>query len=121
MGGPGVGVFARCRYPLRSLPSTTAREGRPVALDLAEVVHQAVEQPLPVDLGFASKREAIESFGMADVGKRGLGGGEPSLIYLFAEGGVDLAFHFGGEFLACTGAAPAEEHHLAHARRLGVT
>jgi len=55
--------------------SSTPREPRPVALNLADVIYQTVKQPLPVNLKFASQRKAIKSFSVPDVGKRGFGGG----------------------------------------------
>lgn len=42
-----------------------------VALHLADIVHQAVEQPLRVDLAFAAQAEALEPVHAAHVGETG--------------------------------------------------
>lgn len=110
----GFGVFALYRLPRSPLPSSAARPRRSVALNLAEVMHQTVEQPLGIDLGFASQRKAIEALGRTQVREHGLDGGQAALVDLFAFERVDLALHPGGEGLARVRRAPAEEYHLAY-------
>src|SRR3989344_1751509 len=65
--------------PFPRWPSATRGEGGSVALNLADVVHHTIEQPLGINLGFASEREAIEPLGVADIGERRLGGGEAAV------------------------------------------
>ena len=65
--------------PFPRWPSAARGEGGSVALNLADVVHHTIEQPLGINLGFASEREAIEPLGVADIGERRLGGGEAAL------------------------------------------
>jgi len=66
------------------LSSPNAREGRPVALNLPDIVHLAVQQPLPVDLKFAPQRKAIQAFGRTQIGKDRLNGGKAALLHFCA-------------------------------------
>ncbi len=40
-----------------------------MTLHLADVMHQAEQHPLPVDLGAASQTEAVESMRVPNIGK----------------------------------------------------
>lgn len=91
-----------------------------IAVQLADVVHQAIEQPLGVDLALAAQAEAPEFVRATDVGKHRLHGAEPAAVLIAPMFGVDLALHFGrigfGEVFRSTG----EEHHLSHGGAFGM-
>ena len=44
----------------------------PIALQLADVVHEAIKQPLGVDLGLAAQAEAPQAVSVSDVGEHRL-------------------------------------------------
>jgi hypothetical protein len=46
-------------------------------MNLANIVHHAVKQPLRVHLALAAQREAVESSRSSDIGKHRLGGRQP--------------------------------------------
>jgi len=58
--------------PLISRPEGGFEPLQSVIGDFLEVVHQAVEQPLDVDLVFAAKGKAVHAFCRADIGENGL-------------------------------------------------
>jgi hypothetical protein len=65
-------------------------------MDLADVVHGTVEQPLGIDLAFAAQRETIESARASDIGKHRLGGRQAPGIDEAAEHRIDFALHLLG-------------------------
>lgn len=96
------------------------REHWPVALDLADIVHQAVEQPLAVDLGLASEGKTIKAFGGTQIGEHRFGSRKAALIDVLPECGIDSAFHLRGESFARRLRTSIEEHDLAYLRLLGM-
>ena len=47
-----------------------------VVREFLNVVHQAIQLPLSVDLGFAAQRKTIQSFVAAQISEHGFHGGE---------------------------------------------
>lgn len=92
-----------------------------VALHLADVVYQAIEQPLRVHLRSAAVAEAPQAARAAHVSEYGLGCSQPPAILVAPVLGVDLALHLGGIGFRFAGRAAGEEHHLAHRGALGTT
>lgn len=66
-------------------------------MDLQEVMHRAVEEPLNVHLPFASEGESIQPEGGADMGKNRFCGGESSVVDETTFQGINLALHLLGE------------------------
>src|SRR5262245_33234699 len=89
-----------------------------VALQLADVVHQAIEQPLIVDFACAAQRESSESTAAAEVAEYRLHDSQPSSVEVAPLLGVDLALHEGTVGGWPTFGPPMEEHHLACRRSL---
>ena len=83
---------------------------------LLDVVHQGVELPLPVHLGLAAQRQAVELLVVAQVGEHRLDGGESSSIQCPALGAVDALLHALGVHVL-VGQLADEERHLS---RLGL-
>ncbi len=73
-----------------------------------DVVYQAIQFPLRIDLFLPSEREAIELFVMAQVAEYGFNSGEASAIACPAFGAVDTMFHFIGIALVTIGPALKE-------------
>ena len=72
-----------------------------VVHQLLDVVDQAVELPLRVDLVPTAQREPVQAFVVPDVAEHRLDGGEPPAIAVTTLRAVDLALHalccgFGG-------------------------
>ena len=68
-------------------------------MDLQEVMHRAVEEPLDIHLPFSPEGESIEPQGRADMGKDRLCGGEPLVVNETTFRRIDLPLHFLGEGL----------------------
>lgn len=64
-----------------------------VSLDLLDVVHQAVQLPLCVDLAPTSQREAPESFRVPDVPEHRLDETKTPTVLVATDVAVDLALH----------------------------
>lgn len=64
---------------------------------LFDVMDQAEELPLRIDLGAATQGEAIESFVVAEIGEDGFDGGEASPITRPPVGALDALSHLGRE------------------------
>ena len=85
----------------------------PVVRQLLDVVHQAVELPLRIDLGSSSQGEAVELLVRPQVAEHRLHGGEAPGDHLAPFIRVDLAFHALGRFLWCFGVLAHEDRHLS--------
>lgn len=81
-------------------------------MDLADIVHDAIEQPLAVDFALAAQRETVESACARDIGKHGLRSRQPPGINEAAEEGVDLALHLLRVGLGRALGSTFEETHL---------
>ena len=64
-----------------------------VSLQLADVVDEAIEQPLCVHLGRTAQAEALQAPSVSDVGEHGLDGAQASSVFVPPMLGVDLALH----------------------------
>ncbi|HET9043527.1 MAG TPA: hypothetical protein VFN70_10295, partial [Burkholderiales bacterium] len=93
--GPRSDVMSACRAS--GSPSSPVRPSLGScffeALQLADVVHHAVEQPLGVQLLLAAQAEAAQPVRAADVGEHRLHGSQPPAVLETAVLGVDLALH----------------------------
>lgn len=58
-----------------------------VSLQLADVVHEAIEQPLCVHLGRTAQAEALQAPSVSDVGEHGLDGAQASSVFVPPAGG----------------------------------
>ena len=102
------------------LGSSTAHRGS-IALQLCDVMYQAVHQPLAIHLALAPKRKSIELACMADVTEYGLDRAKSATVLVPTAYAVDLAFHLIQELLWSTRREPSEEHHLPIRRALRVS
>ena len=66
----------------------------PVMGQFLDVVHEAVEQPLPVHLRAAAEREAIEALVVAHVPEHWLDGRKALAVARAALGRIDARFRF---------------------------
>lgn len=82
-------------------------------MDLPQIMNQAEEQPLGVDLDLPSKREAIQPKGAAQVRKDRLDDPHPSAVDPSPFDGVDLADHLLGKALFNRFRLAGEEGHLS--------
>ena len=86
--GALVAVFITwCRRP----PAYLIRVS--VVSQLLDVVHQAVQLPLPIHLLAPTQREAGESLVVPQVAEHGLDGGKPRGDHPFAFRGIDALLH----------------------------
>ena len=80
---------------------------------LLDVVHQAIQLPLPIHLRAPAQREAGESLVVPQVAEHGLDGGKARGDHPFALGRIDASLHpLGVGFIAI--ALAAEEGNLSH-------
>ena len=77
-----------------------------------DVVHHAVELPLPIHLRSPSEREAVELFVVPQIAKHRLHGGEALAVSGAPLRAVDARFHFVGVAHAIPFAL--KERHLSH-------
>src|SRR6266513_563753 len=91
-----------------------------VPLQLADVVDEAIEQPLYVHLGRAAQAEALQPSGMSDVGEYGLHGAQASSVFVPPALGVDLALHARAVGLRFSGNSSEEDRDLAYGSAFGV-
>lgn len=61
--------------------------------ELFDVVHQAVQLPLPIDLAASAQREAVEPLVVAQIAEHRLDGGEARGDHPFAFRGIDAPLH----------------------------
>lgn len=91
-----------------------------VERQLLDVVYQAIELPLPVDLSASSQREAVESLVVAQIAEHLLYGCESPGDHLFALGAIDSALHALGGTLRGTGHRTHENGNLSDVGSLRV-
>ena len=75
-----------------------------------DVVHQAVELPLPIHLFPASEGKAVEPFVVTQVAEHRFHRGEASAVVSPSLGAVDTSFHVIG--VVCLIGFAVEERHL---------
>lgn len=66
---------------------------------LLDVMHQAVEFPLRIDLALTPEREAIQLFVVPDVAEHGFHCGKAPPVFRLSFRTVDTSFHLVGEGL----------------------
>lgn len=80
----------------------------PMVPELFDVVHHAIELPLPIDLAAPAQREAVEPLVAPQVSEHRFDGGKARADHLLALVGVDAPLHpVGAGFIAIT-LAPEE-------------
>ena len=92
-----------------------------MALELLNVVHQAVHRPLSIHLASTSKRESTESLGIANIAEPRLDEAEASTVLVSTDVAVDLALHLVERLLWLPRHKPAEEYDLSIGRTIGMT
>ncbi len=81
--------------PLFASSGIPSGEVQSIAVDLGQVMHNAVEQPLRIHLRLSSQAEPIQSQDGSDVRKGRLGYRQPTIVNQSTREGVDLAPHLG--------------------------
>jgi hypothetical protein len=118
----GSGLLARFPCTGRSGRSKSVRcassGGVSVVRELLDVVHEAVQLPLRIDLGAASQGEPIEALVRAQMRKHGLHRSEPLRTRRAAFGGVDPVAHEGRVIHVARADPTVEERHIPDGRRL---
>lgn len=106
-----VRVFSSLLPDLRSgfcLPAPDI----PVALDLADVMGEAVHHPLRIDLALSAQTEALEPCRVSNVGEHGLHRPQTPAVTIAALVGVNLALHPLGVGLGFVPVSPQDERYL---------
>src|SRR5712691_4833243 len=85
----------------------------PIALDLADVVGEAVHHPLRIDLALATQTESFEPGRVIDVGEHWLHRPQAQAVSIAPLVGVDLSLHALGVRFGPLGVAPQDERHLS--------
>jgi hypothetical protein len=87
-----------------------------VSLQLADVMNQAIEEPLCVHLGCAAQAKALQSVHMIDVGEHWLDRAEAPPVFVPSSLRVDLALHSRGVRVVLSRESPEEHSDRAHRR-----